>query len=95
MRKKQSTKLNRLWKEIETHSHKYRTREPIKVGDKIIGWNVEVHERYKDPSLRSQLYERRDLREGEQLKAYLQACSLEKWASQDTKNKWKKAVGLD
>lgn len=92
--KRRGPKLNRLWKEIETHSHKYRTREEIKVNGILVGVNVKVHPRYPDPSLRSQLYERYDMREHEQMKAYLQATQMEPYASMDTKRKWRRAVGL-
>jgi hypothetical protein len=91
---KRGPRLNRLWKEIETHSHKYRTREPIKIDGRIVGWKVEVFPRYKDPSLRDQLYARADLREGEQMRAYLQATQMEPYASKDTKRKWRRSIGL-
>lgn len=93
---KDGRKLNRLWKEIETHSHKYRVKTPIRdEGGKLIAVQVEVFPRYKDPSLRDQLYERGELVEAERVKAYLQSTQMEPHASEDTKRKWRRAAQLD
>lgn len=57
-------------------------------------WKDIVFRRKDDPSLRDQLRERADLREDEQMKAYLEACQKAPLASASTRKKWRKAIGL-
>lgn len=47
-----------------------------------------------DPSLRDQLRERHNLLDSDRAFAYLQACGKAPNASEGTKKKWKKALGL-
>lgn len=57
----------------------------------IVGFRQDKRE---DPSLRSQLRERRDLVDSERIAAYLQACQRAPNASEGTRRKWKRALGL-
>ena len=57
-------------------------------------WKEILLRRKEDPSLRDQLVERRDLREGEILTSYLNACEKAPFASAKTKREWKRVLGL-
>lgn len=47
-----------------------------------------------DPSLRDQLRSRRDLLDRIKIESYLEACRRAPGASEGTKKKWKRALGL-
>lgn len=98
------TKLRRLWRDIQFHNHKKKIlvedpekfEAPLEEGQTIATHKAEIHivPQFTDPSLRDQLYERSSLREGEQLQSYLNACEKAPHASEGTKRKWKRALGI-
>lgn len=57
-------------------------------------WKSIFLRREDDPSLLDQLRERGDLREGEVMTSYLNACEKAPFASAQTKRRWRKALGL-
>lgn len=73
-------KSQRLWKELIKGLH-------LKLNE-----SGEVVETPRDPSLRSQLYERSNLVDSERMAAYLEACAKAPNASSATKRKWKTAL---
>ena len=48
----------------------------------------------RDPSLRSQLRDRQNLLDSVRIESYLEACRKAPNASEGTKRKWKRALGL-
>lgn len=48
----------------------------------------------RDPSLRDQMWERQNLLDSVRIESYLEACRKAPYASEGTKRKWKKALGL-
>jgi len=74
----------RMWKEIVRKG----TLELDENGDQVLVIKP------MDPSLRSQLRERANLLDRDKGSAYLEACGKAPNASEGTKRKWKKALGL-
>ena len=55
---------------------------------------LSVSERKRDPSLSEQLRKRQGLHPADLLESYLDACKKAPGASEATKRKWKKALGI-
>jgi hypothetical protein len=80
-------KLEALWKKV--------LRDYELTRDELVGSEPVLRQKLRDPSLRDQLLERQDLVDSERVKAYLESVVKAPNASEDTKRKWRKAVGLD
>lgn len=76
-------KNERLWKNVA------RKLEPVKEQDEVVGYTWKK----RDPSLRDQLAERKEV-DSEAYASYLNACTKAPHASEGTKKKWKRALGL-
>jgi len=80
-RKRMKRLLRSHWKEIMSGF------EEVFGGKEVVFKSVR-----RDPSLRSQLYERINEDAGLRLQSYLDACKKAPYASASTKRKWKEAL---
>lgn len=58
-------------------------------------WKNAFNSKKYDPSLRDQLYARRDLPEGERMTSFFNAIAQAPFASFSTKSSWRRAANLD
>ena len=77
-------KNRRLWRNVE------RRLEPVAEDGVVIGYKWKE----SDPSLTSQLAERHNLLAPERVESYLEACRRAPLASEGTKRKWRRRLGL-
>ena len=77
-------KNSRLWKNLA------KKLEPVEEDGEVVG----LRWKPQDPSLTSQLSERHNLVDSEKIESYLEACRRAPHASEGTKRKWRKALGM-
>ena len=77
-------KNERLWKNLG------RKLEPVEENGEVIG----AQWKKRDPSLGDQLAERHNMVDSERVEAYLEASRKAPNASEGTKRKWRRRLGL-
>lgn len=77
-------KNNALWRSVA------RKLEPVEEDGEVTGWKFPT----RDPSLGDQLAERKGMVDSTTIESYLEACKKAPHASEGTKRKWKRRLGL-